>query len=274
LQRKQLQILAKQHGLDLPDGVHFDPSGNVNEQHGFAGLPTWAKIASIAAPVAAADIFTGGAVHGAIQGPLMHALGMGAGSGGGTAAGGSIWSGALPALPGAAAGSTSAAAPSVMGSIAAALKNPSNLLSAGGRMLGAAGDASAHNRGAVVDATMQHDRLGLEADAQRRAAESDAMRKSMWGQMAAGYQPSTRPAGIPTGTPGGYITPQARELGQGITNTAVDRMQRKDYPSITPLSQLPMKPGIFEQIANYAGPALSLFDPRMYGQNGQQPDAH
>lgn len=57
--RQQLTQLAAANGMPLPDGALIDKAGNVNIQHGFAGLPTWAKIAVGAAPVAAAMLVPG-----------------------------------------------------------------------------------------------------------------------------------------------------------------------------------------------------------------------
>jgi hypothetical protein len=53
-QRKQLAGVLKEHGLDLSntDGMNIDPSGNVNDPHGWASQPSWLKAVEIAATVA------------------------------------------------------------------------------------------------------------------------------------------------------------------------------------------------------------------------------
>lgn len=279
-QRQALTGIAAQNGYALGDRMKFDEAGNMNQSGGFAGMPTWAKIAIAAAPVVATAGF-GAAGMGPMAGM------MGAGGGGGAALGGSAATGLTSGMAGAApsiAGATTlaggaslagggaaaaASAPSLMSRIASMGKNP--LISGAGRMISQAGQASATNRGVQMDATMEHDRLQLDADRDRRNAETDAMRKSLYGQIAAGYQPSTRPNGVSSRNPvGGFVTDQARQAGQSMTDTAMARMRDQNYGvGITPMSALPMKPGLMERIAGYAGPAMSLFDPRLYDENGQ-----
>lgn len=253
-EQAELANLAARNGMPIPDDMHIDPAGNVNSKHGFAGLPTWAKIAIAAAPVAATAGFGAAGL-----GPLAGMLGGSSPVVAGTVGPTSILS---------ATGGGAVAAPSLMSTIAGMTSKP--LVSAAGRMISAAGNASAANRGSTIDAMLAHDQLGLQAEREHRDAEGDAFRKSLYGQIAAGYQPSARPAGVPSRNPTeGFITPQAREAGQMMTDTAMQRMRSGDYgTNITPFSQLPTKPGLFERIANYAGPGLSLFDPRLYDAKG------
>lgn len=262
-QQQELQNLAARNGYEIGDRMKFDEAGNVNQKGGFAGMPTWAKIAISAAPVAASMAIPG--VREATVGQLGSIFGGGggvgaAGTGSGATAAGNFASqmAANPMIP-------KAASPSLFSRIAGFAKSPADLISAGGRMLAQAGQASAANRGTELDARMAHDQLSLQAEREKRDAETDAFRKSLYGQIAAGYAPLTRPEGIPSRAPaGGYITPEARESGRMMTDTAMNRMRTQDYPSITPFSDLPVKPGLFERIAGYAGPAMSLFDPRLY----------
>lgn len=280
-QRHGLQQLILQKGGVPPDAFNnmkIDPAGNLNTEHGFASQPTWLKGieiagagvgAAFAAPAVLGALGVGGAAPGvAVPSITGTTYGTGMAAGLPSLAG----MGTLPAVAGAGAGMTTgitgAAAPSLMSRIAGMAKNPASLLSSGGRALGAISQASASNRGTQIEAQMAHDQMQLEADQQRRAAESDAYRKTLYGQMAAGYQPSTRPAGAMGRDPNGFITDQARQAGQMLTDTSMAHLRNQDYPSITPMNQLPTKPGLMESIANYAGPAMSLFDPRLYDKNG------
>lgn len=77
----QQRSLGMQLGLPLSD-FHIDGAGNINDFHGWKGLPTWAKVAAIGGATAATLGATGG--FGA-SGYLPGFLG-GAGGGGGTGA--------------------------------------------------------------------------------------------------------------------------------------------------------------------------------------------
>ena len=91
-QREQLEQLAIANGApkDAFDDMMIDPAGNLNTEHGFASLPTWAKIA-IGAGAVAGGFFAAPAVGSAL------------GVGGGTAAPGAAASVAAPAATEAAA---------------------------------------------------------------------------------------------------------------------------------------------------------------------------
>ena len=52
-ERTELSQVAAQNGVQLGDRMKIDEAGNVNQKGGFAGMPTWAKVAIGAAPVAA-----------------------------------------------------------------------------------------------------------------------------------------------------------------------------------------------------------------------------
>lgn len=263
-QRSELSNLAARNGFELGDRMKFDEAGNMNQKGGFAGMPTWAKVAIAAAPVAGAMLIPG--AREATLGNLGGIFGGGATSTVAPAATTAATTGATTAA------TTAAAVPSIMSKIAGFAKTPlGSMVGAGGRMVAQAGAASAANRGTEIDARMAHDQLQLQADRERRDAESDAFRKSLYGQIASGYQPSTRPEGIPSRNPvEGFVTPQAREAGQLMSDIAMNRMKSNDYPTITPFNQLPMKPGLMERIANYAGPAMSLFDPRLYDRQKER----
>lgn len=291
-QRKELQDLILQRGgvpANAFNDMKIDPAGNLNTEHGFASQPTWLKALEIAAAGGAAAYFApaigatmagggGSGVTGTVAGTTAAS-----GTTAATAAIPTLGVGAIPSVLGAgvtptlagsigatAAGTTAAGTgTSLMSRIAS--QGGRQALSAGGRMIAQAGQTAANNRGTQIDTTLAHDELQLRADKDRRDAETDAMRKSLYGQIAAGYQPSQRPDGVPSrGPAGGYTTPQAREAGQMMTDTAMQRMRDQSYGGgITPMSQLPTKPGLMERISQYAAPAMTLFDPRLYDKDGQ-----
>lgn len=112
LSNKQQQSLAQQLGLPTSD-FHIDPAGNINDYHGWKGLPVAAKVAIIAG----AAVATGG-LGGMFSG-APGAFGIG-----GTAAGGaagvplaSVAGGAAPAAASASVPMASLAAPGMTGSL-------------------------------------------------------------------------------------------------------------------------------------------------------------
>jgi hypothetical protein len=260
-QRQELKSLVEQQaGFKFPGDMKIDPAGNLNEKGGWAGLPLGVKIAIIAgatvATAGAAGAFSGGAgaASGAAGGGASTATGAGTVAAG-TGAG--VGTGTAATVAG-----TAASAPSVFSRVSNIISNP--LVQAGGRMITGATQAAANNRGVEIDARLAHDRLALEDSQNARGLETDDYRKSLFGQLAAGYKPSARPAGAEGRNPEGFITPEAREAGSLMSDIARRRLEAQNYSTITPWSQLPVKPGTMERIGNYAGPALSLFDPRVY----------
>lgn len=268
-QRAELTAVAAQNGYQLGDRMKIDEAGNVNQRGGFSGMPTWAKIAISAAPVAGSMLIPG--VREAVVSNIGGLFGGGASTAttGGTGATLTSLSGAPIVAVGAptAAGvsgttaGTVAATGSAFNRIANVLKNPitRTVATGAGRMLASAGDAAAQNRGAETAARLDYDRLNLEAEQQGRARQSDAYRKAMLGQLAVGYQPPSRPAGAEGRYAQGFITPEAREAGQTLYGQGMDTLRQGQKPSITPYDQLPTKPGAFERISNYAAPALSIY---------------
>lgn len=300
-QQAALSALAAANGFQLGDRMKIDAAGNINQKGGFAGMPTWAKIAISAAPAAATLGFGAAGI-----GPAAGLFGSGgagaAGTGATTAAGAAGASSSLPTLasasltsglgvsPSLTGASTlggvittgagyagNRATPSVFGKIADSLTNPSNLMSMGGRVLGAMGQAGAQNRGAQIEAQLAADRMGLERDQLRLQAEksardnqSDAMNKALWGQYVSNYQPSGQ------GKLDHSISDEARAAGKTLYEQAAELMRSGNYTNVNPQTtsydQMPTKPGLMERIATYAAPGLSLFDPRLYDE--RQPDAH
>lgn len=283
-QREELERLAIANGApkDAFDDMMIDPAGNLNTEHGFASLPTWAKIA-IGAGAVAGGFFAAPAIAGAVGG--------GAGAGGGSAVGGiTATGGGVGGIGagGAAAGTaggigagtlgTGAAAASggtgIFSRLAGAAQNPA-LLDAGGRVLGSMSAASANNRGAETAVALDRDRLQLDADQLKlasekssRDAQSDAMNKALWGNYVANYQ-SPVPADVApyAGTIQG-VSDEAKAAGRTLADQAQATIQSGQYtgvnPQVTPFGQLPTQPGMFEKIAGAAGPALSFWS--LYNQ--------
>lgn len=269
-EQDQLEQLVAQHyfGGRLPEGMTIDSGSSLNQKGGWAGMPTWAKTAIIAG----AAVATAGTAS-ALSGGSFLGIGGGAGAvpNAVPAVSGSL-APVLPATPAVAGGTaaatgTAAAAggKSVFDRVSGWLRNP--VVNAAGQMISAAGQASANNRGVNVDAQLAHDDLALRAARERRDAEKDAYAGAMLGQLATSYQPSNRPAGAEGRHAQGFISDGARVAGQTLYDQMLKRLQTQDYgTSITPFSELPTQPGRMERFATYAGPALSLFDPRTYGR--------
>ncbi len=265
-----LEVLVAKHyfGGRIPEGMTIDSGSSLNQKGGWAGMPTWAKVAIGAGVTAAtaglvpgvpgvAGLFGGGggvanAVPG-VAGSLTPA---------GTTLGATVAGGAGAGTT-AAIGGAAASTPGLFSQMVNGKYSP--LIAAGGRMLAGASQAGAQNRGAEMEARFAHDAMRLAEQSDRRTAETDNYRKSLFGQLAEGYQPSARPGGAEGRHPQGFITDKAREAGSLMTQLAMARLKNPDPSVITPYSQLPTKPGTMETIANYAGPAMSLFDPRLFG---------
>lgn len=79
-QRNELTMIATRNGVQLGDRMKIDSAGNVNQMGGFAGMPTWAKVAIGAAPVAGAMLIPG------VREATINSLGSVFGTGGGTGA--------------------------------------------------------------------------------------------------------------------------------------------------------------------------------------------
>lgn len=78
-QRNDLMNLAMQQGYELGDRMKVDEAGNFNQKGGFAGMPTAAKWAIGAAPVAGAMLIPG--VREAVLSNMGTIFGAGGGSG-------------------------------------------------------------------------------------------------------------------------------------------------------------------------------------------------
>lgn len=98
-QRADLARTAAANGYQLGDRMKIDEAGNINQQGGYAGMPTWAKVAIAAAPVAGSMLIPG--VREATIGNIGSIFGAGGGTTGTTAAAtGAVADGTLGTIAG------------------------------------------------------------------------------------------------------------------------------------------------------------------------------
>lgn len=237
-QRHTLEALAAQHGVTLPSGVQFDPSGNVNEQHGFAGQPGWLKGLEIAGALAPAAIFGAPALAGA----------FGAGGGGGAAAGGGL-AASVGAPAATEAGIFGAAG---AGGAAASTGGILGGLSAAGRLAGGVLGTRAQNRAAEADYGLASDRTALSAANLRMGAEGGRERQLIGADLTSSMKPPTDPRAQPF-LSGSTVSPDTialiRQRAQGALASGSD---------VPTMSTMP-KPGKTDSILNalnYAGTGL------------------
>lgn len=193
-QIRELTQIAAQNGVDLGDRMKFDKAGNMNQMGGFAGMPTWAKVAIAAAPVAAtagfgaagmgpmAGMFGGGGsgvgsaglgsgLKAAVAGNAAHASGGGLMFGSGmTGAPSLLTTGVGTGVGAASKGAGQSVIESIMGGRAQKFADVGNLL---GRF--ANDEASNRINNANINSAYNNDMLYAQRD--RRENESDAIRK-------------------------------------------------------------------------------------------------
>lgn len=318
-QRQELTQLAAQNGFTLGDRMKVDAAGNFNQMGGFAGMPTAAKWAIGAAPVAGAMLIPG--VREAVLtnlGSLFGAGGGGVGSAGTgaglTAAGGAptaastgmslaMGSGAfptvaelgatLPTLGSTAIGGTASVAPSLsgLGTIGGTVGGGGggSFLSNGAKKVGqsvidrftggngqnAADIGSMFERFAndearkrVGDFEMQ-DRWNqdmLQAQQDRRAQESDAMRKiQQAGYIKSGGQPfdasQVKLSGgreLPSfAFPRAPITDEAKQAAGMLEKTMLDRLGPNGSFTPRPVEDFQRR-GVGEQIGRWGSIGSSV----------------
>lgn len=264
-QREQLEQLAIANGApsDAFDDMMIDPAGNLNTEHGFASLPTWAKVA-IGAGAVAGGFFAAPAVGGALGiGGSSAPAGITATATGSAGVGAGAGAGSTAALAGAAGTGLS-----TMGKIG-------GLLRAGAGAVGSATEASAQKQalGAQQElATNQQNIAGESAFqsqqqnmAQLEAAQQEAARKNLY-RASVMKNPTVSPenrSGAPSFSP---------EMLEGMTNlekaalartgttqysTAQMRAPRDYQPlDVKSLSQ----PSTMQTIGNWLAPGLSIAD--------------
>lgn len=192
-QQAQIVTAAKTAGITVPHDFHIDQAGNFNQT-------SRTKRNLIIAAAITGAVVTGGMLA-AAAGPAAAAGGSAAASGG-AAAGGSVAALGPVALAG---GTTAAAVPAslaaggaTLGGVAGAVGTGSRLLGAaqaGSRMLGAFGETQAQNRGSQAELALAGDRANLEANADNRTGETDALKKLAQSNYILNHQQAPLPTG-------------------------------------------------------------------------------
>lgn len=271
-QRDELTMLAAQHGMELGDRMKFDAAGNINQKGGFAGMPTWAKVAIAAAAVAG----TGGALGAAGVGPMAGMMGGTSGAAPGLAA-----SVAAPAateagiLGGAGVLGTAGTVSSATGTGLSTMDRVGALMRGGSKAVGSATEAAAQRQLAA-------DQMGLQANAQNIQGENafQSQQNSM-AQLEAQQQEQARKnlyrASVmknPTVSPenrSGAPTFSA-EMLEGMTNLEKQALLRTAEESqyttgkmrkpreYTPYSPTIGTPSTMQKVGNWLAPALSIAD--------------
>lgn len=283
--KKIAQILASR-GVQLPPHSFINPrTASLEGQHGWAGLPTAAKIAIIAG-VAATGIGAAGAMGAfggaATAGSSAGATGGAAGGSVGGAAGGTLAStslssivpqiGAAAATGGNLAGGAGAGLASLVGGGAAkaasgglihSLMNPTALAGIG-KGVGAIAQSKASNRGTQLDAMMEGDKMKMQATQARAEDESGLWRKIQ----AANY---IKNGGMPAREPmvsssGATIPDFSKSFGPApiseddkqMAGTLLPQLQdRLAHPPVLSDYASKMNPGKVESALDWLGPIIS-----------------
>lgn len=188
--------------------------------------------------------------------------GLSVGSGLASALGGSGFAatgGLVPLTTG--AGLTgSVAAPGMFSRLASTLRNP-RVLEGAGRILTRTGENLTAGREAEINNRLTYDQLALVASQQARQRQRDATRANL---LATGVQQATGLDAVASQR-APYLSairpPSDDERTQAdITRELMQRQLARGFePDITPYSDLPTRPSMFERIATYAGPALDIW---------------
>lgn len=176
-QRRDLAGVAAQNGVPVSARMTFDKAGNLNQQGGFAGQPTWLKGVEVAAPIAVGGYFAAPAIGSAlgIGGGASAAAGAPAAlssdilGSSAAAAGNAAWAGTLPAVA------------KTGFSFGKALTNLApNLINAGTQLYGAHQQTSANDRAAALQQQTAREALAYteRRDAQARQDALDAQEKN------------------------------------------------------------------------------------------------
>lgn len=189
-QQAQIVTAAKTAGITVPHDFHIDEAGNFNQK------------SRVKRNLIIAAAITGAVVTG---GMLAAAAGPAAAAGGSAAATGGASSVAALGPVAVAGGTTAAAVPAslaaggaTLGGVAGAVGTGSRLLGAaqaGSRMLGAFGEQQAQNRGSQAELALAGDQANLQANADNRTGESDALKKLAQSNYILNHQQAPLPAG-------------------------------------------------------------------------------
>lgn len=194
-QRKELAQVASANGMPIPDHTLIDQAGNVNIQHGFAGLPTWAKIAIGAGAAAAGGVGLAAAL------PSAGGAALGAGEASTTlgATGGVVPGLAASAAPAAVAGAPGALGASILangaGSGSIWGKLAPSLLNIGANAVGGYFQSRAAGKAADQQSAVADKALGLQRDMWNTTQQNQAP------YMQAGSQAVTRLNDLMGGSP-------------------------------------------------------------------------
>ncbi len=253
-QRKELEQLAAQNGMPLPEGALIDKAGNANVQHGFAGQPAWAKALEI-----------GGA---ALAGGLLAAPLLGGVTGAAPEVG---IAGLAPSTLAGIGGATAGAGKGILGAIGSTLGKAAPILSGAGKAIGAATSAAGQNQmnQEAVDRAANAQNISgqqafqneLQNMATTEAGQRTGARKDLY-RASAAKNPRVSPFD-PVGGP--KLSPEYMAGLSDLEKEALLRLsQPAQYgtntmqaPSYTPY--VPKKIGsTMQTIGNWASPALSI----------------
>ena len=264
--------LAQQMGLNSND-FHIDGAGNINEHHGWSGLPTWAKVAIIAGGTVA----TAGAL-GAFGGAAAAGEGLASGGGAVGAMGGSAALGTGAGVAGATGGGLGTIG--ALASGASTLSKIGSLAGAAGKGIGDASTAAGQNR-------LDQEKLGLEANAQNisgqsafenellnRAKEESTQRtgaRQDLGRASYAAHPFQSPfAPTRPGYSDAYMKGMSDlEKQAGTRLSTGPQYDTTKMPALSPYKPIApgdvqgatnTKPGKLEQIGKWVGPGLSIAD--------------
>jgi len=268
LNKDEQKKLAVQLGLPLDD-FHIDPAGNINDFHGWKGLPTGVKIAIIAGAAVgtagAAGAFGGGA------GATSALGGVGVGETAATGVGGlTATSLGLAPTVGLGTAGTAAATGGIGSTLLGAaekyaakkgITTAADLLRGGGQAVGNAANAAEDNR--------------LTADESRRKGQNDYENqlvnrsKLEAGERQQALKDLYRQSYAANRKPGPYnaagLTPYSADYMSGLSaieQQGLARLQKPaayDTAAMPALAQfVPAPQGKVERIGNYAAPALTL----------------
>lgn len=240
-QRKALQALAAQNGITLPKGVQFDPSGNVNEQHGFAGQPGWAKALEIGGALAAG---------GYLAAPLLAGAGGAAASAGAPAATeAGIFGSVAPAVGGVGTIGT-------IGSLAkggSTMAKISDILNLGGKAIGDATSAAGNNRIEANDAAAKAAHQNLTDKIAQQSA--DAGQASLDRQALYRSTVAQHPMTSPYNTRGAQVI--SPEMMAGLSDMEKQALLRIGKGPTPFVPYTPKSASTLEQVGNWASPIAS-----------------
>lgn len=254
-QQAQIVQAAKNAGITVPSAFHIDEAGNFNQK-------SRTKRNLIIAAAIGGGVLTAGLASGAIGAGLGGAASSGSALGSTAALGPVAAAGGTTAavVPAGIAASTAGSGLGLAGTLGAVGKNmlSRGALDAAGRMVGAAGETAAQNRGASLEAALASDSMNLAAANSNREGEADAMKKLNQANYLQHWAAPTRPANLPISGLQGPTAPDEAQLAasKSLEDQMLKRIQGggfqpSDYSQFT-------KPSSAEHAANYIGPALSL----------------